>query len=162
MVVGVTAAVFKSAVILGIFLGTVYAMMALGIVASFRINRVVNLGIPGIAVFAATVYFQMSTVWGAPVIMALLGGGGHRGASRSHAGLLQPQDGRLAPRLRDDLHADGDAVPLRLVGQDPAARPGRPGLAFGDSGGFNVALAFVSNHQIGTFVTCILVTLLMA
>ena len=46
----VTAAVFESAVILGVFLGTVYAMMALGIVASFRINRVVNLGIPGIAV----------------------------------------------------------------------------------------------------------------
>src|SRR5205085_7369832 len=62
VVVGVTMAVFQSAVILGIFLGTVYAMMALGIVASFRINRVVNLGIPGLAVFGATIYFQMSSV----------------------------------------------------------------------------------------------------
>ena len=68
MVVAVTAAVFESAVILGVFLGTVYAMMALGIVASFRINRVVNLGIPGIAVFGATMYFQMSSVWGAVIV----------------------------------------------------------------------------------------------
>ena len=37
-----------------------------------------------------------------------------------------------------------------------------PASPFGDSGGFNVALTFVSNHQIGTFITCILVTLLMA
>jgi branched-subunit amino acid ABC-type transport system permease component len=36
-----------------------------------------------------------------------------------------------------------------------------PASPFGDSGGFNVALTFVSNHQIGTFLTCILVTLLM-
>ena len=66
MVVGVAADVFESAVIIGIFTGTIYAMMALGIVASFRINRVVNLGIPGLAVFGATIYFQMSNVWGAP------------------------------------------------------------------------------------------------
>src|SRR5207253_2305235 len=50
-------------------------MMALGIVASFRINRVVNLGIPGLAVFGATLYFQMSHVGGAPVLVSLLGGG---------------------------------------------------------------------------------------
>jgi len=56
--------------IIGIFTGTIYAMMALGIVASFRINRVVNLGIPGIAVFGATIYFQMSNVWGAPVLVS--------------------------------------------------------------------------------------------
>ncbi|MGH8974763.1 MAG: hypothetical protein ACRD0C_16370, partial [Acidimicrobiia bacterium] len=74
MLVAVTSQVFLSAIIIGIFKGTIYAVMALGMVASFRINRVVNLGIAGIAVFSATMFFQMSSVWGAPVIVALFGG----------------------------------------------------------------------------------------
>ena len=162
MVVGVTAAVFESAVILGIFLGTVYAMMALGIVASFRINRVVNLGIPGIAVFAATMYFQMSSVWGAPVIIALFAAvviGAALGA------LLGMCNLKMSDWPRGFVMIFTLTVTLFLFGWSDKILPPvqvAPASPFGDSGGFNVALTFVSNHQIGTFITCILVTLLMA
>lgn len=161
MVVGVTAAVFESAVILGIFLGTVYAMMALGIVASFRINRVVNLGIPGIAVFAATMYFQMSSVWGAPVLIALLGAvliGAALGAGLGLCNLkmsLWPRGFVMIFTLTITLFLFGWSDKILPPVQVAPASP------FGDTGGFNVALTFVSNHQIGTFITCILVTLLM-
>jgi branched-chain amino acid transport system permease protein len=162
VVVAVTAAVFESAVILGIFLGTVYAMMALGIVASFRINRVVNLGIPGIAVFAATMYFQMSSVWGAPVIIALLAAvviGAALGA------LLGMCNLKMTEWPRGFVMIFTLTVTLFLFGWSDKILPPvqvAPASPFGDSGGFNVALTFVSNHQIGTFITCILVTLLMA
>jgi branched-chain amino acid transport system permease protein len=162
VVVAVTAEVFTSAVILGVFLGTVYAMMALGIVASFRINRVVNLGIPGIAVFAATMYFQMSSVWGAPVIIALVAAviiGAALGA------LLGMCNLKMTEWPRGFVMIFTLTVTLFLFGWSDKILPPvqvAPASPFGDTGGFNVALTFVSNHQIGTFITCILVTLLMA
>src|SRR5581483_3566006 len=96
-----------SALIIGVFLGTVYALMALGMVASYRISRVVNLGQAGIAALGATVYWWMTATWGAPVVAALAGG-------------------VLASGIRDDLHPDGDAAAVRLGGQDPAAEPRQP------------------------------------
>ena len=162
MVVGVTASVFESAVIIGIFTGTIYAMMALGIVASFRINRVVNLGIPGLAVFGATIYFQMSNVWGAPVLVSLLGGvlvGAAFGALLGLCNLKMTQWPRgfvMIFTLTASLFLFGWSDKILPPIQISPASP------FGDSGGFKFALTFVSNHQIGTFITCILVTLLMA
>lgn len=162
MVVGVSASVFESAVIIGIFTGTIYAMMALGLVASFRINRVVNLGIPGLAVFGATIYFQMSNVWGAPVLVSLVGGvlvGAGFGA------LLGLCNLRMTDWPRGFVMIFTLTVSLFLFGWSDKILPPiqiSPASPFGDSGGFKVALTFVSNHQIGTFVTCILVTLLMA
>jgi len=161
VVVAVSAGVFESAVIIGIFTGTIYAMMALGIVASFRINRVVNLGIPGIAVFGATIYFQMSNVWGAPVLVALLGGlvvGGALG------GLLGLCNLKMTEWPRGFVMIFTLTASLFLFGWSDKILPPiqvSPASPFGDSGGFKVALTFVSNHQIGTFITCILVTLLM-
>jgi branched-subunit amino acid ABC-type transport system permease component len=161
VVVGVTAAVFESAVIIGIFTGTIYAMMALGIAASFRINRVVNLGIPGIAVFGATIYFQMSNVWGAPILVALVGGvavGALLGA------LLGMCNLKMAAWPRGFVMIFTLTASLFLFGWSDKILPPiqvSPASPFGDSGGFNVALTFVSNHQIGTFITCIVVTLLM-
>jgi len=161
VVVGVTASVFESAVIIGIFTGTIYAMMALGLVASFRINRVVNLGIPGLAVFGATIYFHMSNVWGAPVIVALLGGvavGAFLGA------LLGLCNLKMTQWPRGFVMIFTLTVTLFLFGWSDKILPPiqiSPASPFGDSGGFKVALTFVSNHQIGTFITSILVTLLM-
>lgn len=162
MVVGVTMEVFESAVILGVFLGTVYAMMALGIVASFRINRVVNLGIPGLAVFGATVYFHMSSVWGAPVLVALLGGVIVGAAIGAFLGLCNL---KMAAWPRGFVMIFTLTVTLFLFGWSDKILPPvqvAPASPFGDSGGFDFALTFISNHQIGTFVTCIVVTLLMA
>jgi branched-subunit amino acid ABC-type transport system permease component len=161
VVVGVTAAVFESAVIIGIFTGTIYAMMALGIVASFRINRVVNLGIPGIAVFGATVYFQMSNVWGAPVLVALLGG---VATGTLIGALLGVCNLKMTEWPRGFVMIFTLTVSLFLFGWSDKILPPiqvSPASPFGDSGGFKVALTYVSNHQIGTFITCILVTLLM-
>ena len=161
MVVGVTASVFESAVIIGIFTGTIYAMMALGIVASFRINRVVNLGIPGLAVFGATIYFQMSNVWGAPVLVSLLGGVLVGAAFGALLGLCNL---KMTQWPRGFVMIFTLTVSLFLFGWSDKILPPiqiSPASPFGDSGGFKVALTFVSNHQIGTFITCILVTLLM-
>jgi branched-subunit amino acid ABC-type transport system permease component len=161
VVVGVTGAVFESAVIIGIFLGTVYALMALGLVASFRINRVVNLGIPGLAVFGATIYFHMMSVWGAPVLVALLGGV----ASGTFFGaLLGLCNLKMSAWPRGFVMIFTLTITLFLFGWSDKILPPiqvAPASPFGDSGGFNVALTYVSNHQIGTFLTCILVTLLM-
>jgi len=161
VVVGVTASVFESAVIIGIFTGTIYAMMALGIVASFRINRVVNLGIPGLAVFGATIYFQMSNVWGAPVLVSLLGGVLVGAAFGALLGLCNL---KMTQWPRGFVMIFTLTVSLFLFGWSDKILPPiqiSPASPFGDSGGFKVALTFVSNHQIGTFITCILVTLLM-
>ncbi len=162
MVVGVSAAVFESAVIIGIFTGTIYAMMALGLVASFRINRVVNLGIPGLAVFGATIYFEMSNVWGAPVLVSLVGGvlvGALLG------GLLGVCNLKMTAWPRGFVMIFTLTVSLFLFGWSDKILPPiqiSPASPFGDSGGFKVALTFVPNHQTGTFLTCIVVTLLMA
>jgi branched-chain amino acid transport system permease protein len=161
VVVGVTASVFESAVIIGVFTGTIYAMMALGLVASFRINRVVNLGIPGLAVFGATIYFQMSNVWGAPVLVSLVGGvlvGALLGA------LLGLCNLKMTEWPRGFVMIFTLTVSLFLFGWSDKILPPiqiSPASPFGDSGGFKVALTYVSNHQIGTFLTCIVVTLLM-
>jgi branched-subunit amino acid ABC-type transport system permease component len=155
VVVGVTAAVFESAVIIGIFTGTIYAMMALGIVASFRINRVV------IAVFGATIYFQMSNVWGAPVLVALLGG---MAVGALIGALLGLCNLKMTEWPRGFVMIFTLTVSLFLFGWSDKILPPiqvSPASPFGDSGGFKVALTFVSNHQIGTFITCILVTILM-
>jgi len=161
VVVGVAADVFESAVIIGIFTGTIYAMMALGIVASFRINRVVNLGIPGMAVFGATIYFQMSNVWGAPVIVALVGGVAVGAIIGALLGLCNL---KMTQWPRGFVMIFTLTVTLFLFGWSDKILPPiqiSPASPFGDSGGFKVALTFVSNHQIGTFITAIVVTLLM-
>jgi branched-subunit amino acid ABC-type transport system permease component len=159
VVVGVAADVFESGVIIGIFTGTIYAMMALGIVASFRINRVVNLGIPGLAVFGATIYFQMSNVWGAPVIVALFGGVAVGALMGAVLGLCNL---KMTHWPRGFVMIFTLTVSLFLFGWSDKILPPiqiSPASPFGDSGGFKFALTFVSNHQIGTFLTCILVTL---
>jgi branched-chain amino acid transport system permease protein len=122
---------------------------------------VVNLGIPGIAVFGATVYFQMSNVWGAPVLVSLVGGlivGALLGAGLGVCNL------KMTDWPRGFVMIFTLTVTLFLFGWSDKILPPiqvAPASPFGDSGGFNVALTFVSNHQIGTFITCILVTLLM-
>ncbi len=65
-------ALFISALIIGVFLGTIYGLMAFGMVASYRISRVINLGQAGIAALGATVFFSMTSDWGLPMIVSLV------------------------------------------------------------------------------------------
>ena len=154
-----TMPVFISALVLGVFKGTIYAMMALGLVASFRINRVVNLGIPGLAVIGATAYFQMSTVWGAPLVVALLFGlaaGAFFGAILGYFSLKTVQWARgfvMICTLTGTLLLFGwsdKILPPTLVS---------PERLFGDSG-FEVQLAFVQWHQVATLAVLIVVAAL--
>ncbi len=74
-----SVALFISALILGATLGTIYGLMAFGMVAAYRISGVVNLGQAGIAAVCAALYWWMETVRGAPrplaVPLAILAGG---------------------------------------------------------------------------------------
>lgn len=160
MFVAVESDVLVSAIIIGVFKGTIYAVMALGMVASFRINRVVNLGIAGLAAFGATMYFQMSSVWGAPILVSLLFGllvGAALGCGLGVVMLWTSQWPRgfvmiLTLTLSLFLFGFTDRIlPPVLVS---------PSSPFGDEGGFSIALTFVRNHHIGTFVTAIVVALL--
>jgi branched-chain amino acid transport system permease protein len=151
--------VFASAAIIGVFLGTIYALMALGMVAAYRINRVVNLGQAGMAAFGAAVYWWMTSVWGAPVLVALVGGivaGGAIGALLGLANL------KMVAWPRGFVMIFTLTVTLLLFAvvdwilPDTTVSPVSP---FG-AGGFNIALTYVTNHQIGTFLTCVVVAFL--
>jgi branched-chain amino acid transport system permease protein len=159
MVLGVvTAKIFVSALIIGVFLGTVYAIVGLGMVAAFRINRVVNLAQAGTAVFGATVYWWMTNIWGAPVIVSLFLGilaGGAVGALLGLANL------KMTAWPRGFVMIFTLTVTLLLFAWSDSILPPQtvsPDSPFGEDG-FNVALTYVSYHQIGTFLTCIAVTL---
>lgn len=160
MVVAVAMPVLLSALIIGVFKGMIYAIMAMGLVASFRISRVVNLGVAGIAVFAATVYFHSSTVWGAPIIVALVIGlavGALIGAALGLANL------KMANWAKGFVMIFTLTVALFLFGWSDRILPPSlvsPSSPFGDQGGFTVSLTYVSNHQIGTFLTVLAVALL--
>jgi branched-subunit amino acid ABC-type transport system permease component len=65
-------AILISAAFVGLMLGCVYALMAFGIVASYRISRVVNLGVAGIGAWTAGVYWWMADRWGAPLFVSLI------------------------------------------------------------------------------------------
>ena len=154
-----TMPVFISALVLGIFKGTIYAMMALGLVASFRINRVVNLGIPGLAVIGATGYFQMSTVWGAPLVVALFFGlavGAFFGAILGFFSLKTVQWARgfvMICTLTGSL--------LLFGWSDHILPPTQvsPDKIFGE-GGFVIQLAFIQWHQMATLAVLVVVAIL--
>jgi len=151
--------VFASAAVIGLFLGTIYALMALGMVASYRINRVVNLGQAGIAAFGAAVYWWMTAVWGAPVLVALIGGilaGAVVGAGLGIANLkmvLWPRGFVMIFTLTVTL------LLFAVVDWILPATTVSPISPFG-SGGFKFALTYVTSHQIGTFLTCVTVAFL--
>jgi branched-chain amino acid transport system permease protein len=143
-------ALFVSALIIGVFLGTIYGLMAFGMVASYRISRVVNLGQAGVAALGATVFYWMTSQWGAPVIVSLIAAivvsalvGGFMG----WCNLLMADWPKgfvmiftLCVTLLLFAYVDHILPPTTIAPVSP----------FG-TGGFNFALTFVAAHQIGTF-----------
>ena len=155
-----TMDVFISALVIGVLVkGTLYAMMALGLVASFRINRVVNLGIPGLAVIGATAYFQMSTVWGAPLVVALLFGlatGGFFGAILGFFSL------KTVHWARGFVMICTLTMSLLLFGWCDTILPPTqvsPERLFGRSG-FQIRLAYVEYHQLASLGVLLVVSAL--
>lgn len=151
---------FISALVIGISLGTIYGLMAFGLVASYRISKVVNLGQAGIAAWCASAYWWMTQVWGAPILVGLIGAvlaGAVLGGAMGFAvlrmkewppGLIMIVS--LATTLL--LFSLGD----RML---PTYNPQTPS-PFGD-GGFQFLLTFVSWHEVGTFWLCCGLALLM-
>lgn len=149
-------ALFVSALILGVTLGTIYGLMAFGMVASYRISGVINLGQAGIAAFCAALYWWMETRWGAPraiaVPLAILVGGGFGAA----LGLITlrlsswPKGLVMILTLAFTLLLLA-AADLILPLNNPAGSP-----VFG-SRGFDFALTYVTADQIGSLITCVAV-----
>jgi branched-chain amino acid transport system permease protein len=153
-------ALFISAVIVGVSLGTIYGLMAFGMVASYRISKVVNLGQAGVAALCASAYWWMTQVWGAPILVGLL-------AALILGGLLGGLMGFAVLRMNDWPKGLVMIVTLAVtlllfsVGDRmlPTYNPQTPS-PFGD-GGFNFLLTFVSYHQVGTLAVCVGLALLM-
>jgi branched-chain amino acid transport system permease protein len=151
--------IFMSALVIGVFLGTIYGIMALGMVASYRINRVVNLGQAGLAAGGATVYWWMTSVWGAPVLVSLVGGvlfGMAIGAGLGMANI------RMVAWPRGFVMIFTLTITLLIFAWTDTVLPPQqvsPMSPFGTSG-FNFGLTYIQTHQIGTLLTCIGVALL--
>lgn len=149
-------ALFVSALILGVTLGTIYGLMAFGMVASYRISGVVNLGQAGIAALSAAVYWRMEAVAGTPrpvAVPAAILLGAVLGAALGQVTLRLSSWPKglvmiLTLAITLLLFAAADLV---LPLNNPAGSP-----VFG-SKGFDVALTYVTADQIGSLVTCIVV-----
>lgn len=154
-----TFPIFLSALTLGVFKGTIYAVMALGLVASFRINRVVNLGIPGLAVIGATAHFHMSSVWGAPLVVSVLFG---IGAGAFFGAVLGIFCLKTVHWTRGFVMICTLTLSLFLFGWSDKILPPTqvsPESPFGESG-FVFSLTFIRYHQVGTLATVVGVALL--
>jgi branched-chain amino acid transport system permease protein len=146
--------ILVSALIIGLFLGTIYGIMALGMVASYRINRVVNLGQAGLAAGGAMVYWWMTSVWGAPVLVALVGGVAFGVAVGAGLGLANL---RMVTWPRGFVMIFTLTVTLLIFAWTDKVLPASqvsPISPFGDSG-WNVALTYITTHQVGTLITCL-------
>jgi branched-chain amino acid transport system permease protein len=147
-------ALFLSALIIGITLGTIYGLMAFGVVACYRISRVVNLAQAGIAALSASLYWWMATIWGAPLLVSLFGAilvGGIFGAALGYINL------RMANVPKGLVMIFTLTITLLLFAWVDVILPSfnaSPPSIFGSSG-FNVALTYVTVDQIGSLATSI-------
>lgn len=149
-------AIFLSALIIGLSVGTIYGLAAFGMVMSYRISKVVNLGQAGISALCATMYWWIADQWGAPLLVSLalaLILGTLMGAAFGYAVL------RMTSWPKPLLMIVSLAVTLVLFAVAdrflPDFNPNAPS-PFGD-GGFNFLLTYVTSAQIGTFLVCIAV-----
>ena len=146
---------FVSALIIGVTLGTIYGLMAFGVVACYRISRVVNFGQAGVAALSASLYWWAATIWGAPLIVSLFGAilvGAGCGAVLGYFNL------RMTNVPKGLVMIFTLTISLLLFALVDVILPSynaSPPSIFG-SGGFNVALTYVTWDQIGSLVTSIL------
>src|SRR5205814_8448976 len=60
--------------VIGLVLGGVYALAAIGLVLIYRVSGVLNFAHGAVAMFATFVAYQVSVVWGWPSWMGLVAG----------------------------------------------------------------------------------------
>jgi branched-chain amino acid transport system permease protein len=145
---------FVSALVIGLTLGTIYGLMAFGMVASYRISRVINLGQAGIAAFGATLYWWMATQWGAPIVVSILGAILVGAAMGAVLGVINLRTASWSKGIVMILTL---VVTLLLFSACDLILPSwntAPPPVFGASG-FNFAFTYITEDQIGSFITCI-------
>jgi branched-chain amino acid transport system permease protein len=151
-------AVFLSALIIGLTFGAVYGLMAFGMVASYRITGIINMGQAGIAALSAALYWKMDTVWGVPRIVSALCAiivGGLMGAIIGYIALKVRW-----PKVITMIFTLAITFLLFTCAELTTTLYNQSGATvFGDRG-FNVGYTYVTEDQIGTFVTCLVVVLL--
>jgi len=149
-------ALLVSALIIGVTLGTIYGLMAFGMVASYRISGVVNLGQAGVAALWSALSWRMEAVWAITRVAAVAAAPVLGGVLGAELGLFVL---RLATWAKGLVMILTLAITLLLLAaadlilplNNPAGAP-----VFG-SRGFDFALTYVTADQIGSFVTCIAV-----
>ncbi len=149
---------FVSALVIGLTLGTIYGLMAFGMVASYRISRVINLGQAGIAAFGATLYWWMATQYGAPIVVSILSAILVGAAMGAVLGVINLGTASWSRGIVMILTL---VVTLLLFALCDLILPNwntAPPPVFGGAG-FNFAFTFISEDQIGSFITCILVAI---
>src|SRR3954465_8944255 len=73
MLIGASAASdLLRALIQGLPAGTVYALLALGLVLTYKTSGIFNLALGAQAYVSAALYFQARVTWGWPILPALL------------------------------------------------------------------------------------------
>ena len=123
--------------VIGITLGGIYALAAIGLVLIYRVSGVLNFAQGAVSMFSAFVAYQVSTVMGAPAVVGLLAaivaGGAigyviERFTIRPLAGPLGAEQGRGDDRLAA-RSANGRRLDLGPDGVSPAGPAGaHPGL----------------------------------
>jgi len=63
---------FPGYTVIGITLGGIYALAAIGLVLIYRVSGVLNFAQGAVSMFSAFVAYQVSTVWGVPALVGLL------------------------------------------------------------------------------------------
>jgi branched-chain amino acid transport system permease protein len=63
---------FPGYTVIGITLGGVYALAAIGLVLIYRVSGVLNFAQGAVSMFSAFIAYQVSTVWGLPALAGLL------------------------------------------------------------------------------------------
>lgn len=146
---------FVSALIIGVTLGTIYGLMAFGVVACYRISRVVNFGQAGVAALSASLYWWAATIWGAPLIVSLFGAILVSAGCGAVLGYFNLRMTNVPKGLVMIFTLTISLLLFALVDLILPSYNASPPSIFGSSG-FNVALTYVTWDQIGSLVTSIL------
>src|SRR5205814_6853161 len=74
VILGANLALIPSFTVIGIVLGGVYALAAVGLVLIYRVSGVLNFAHGAVAMFATFTAYEVSVVWGWPSWMGLVAG----------------------------------------------------------------------------------------
>ncbi|HZU74001.1 MAG TPA: branched-chain amino acid ABC transporter permease [Acidimicrobiales bacterium] len=165
MILAVSWGLIPSYTVIGLVLGGVYAMAAIGLVLIFRVSGVLNFAHGAVAMFATFVAYQVSILWGLPgwigLIAAMLAGSGI--GLVIETGTMRPLTGR--PPLTKVVVTIGWLLGLQtLAGLVWGANAYHRPVQLVSRSGFRVPLVHVvvGYDQLTTFVVALVLALATA